>query len=146
MIAQAAEPEMSREEMRTQIVDCPRCEDTEQAGWDDDGEQCALCMGAGQVAAGAAHDWAADDGETPCPLPMSACVDCVDSAVDAGIPRDVAMGKRKLTPADYARAGVEMPDRGEDCGYDIDDPKHPDYAERAADRADMLRDRARDGQ
>lgn len=32
----------------------------------------------------------------------------------------------------------------EDQGYDPDDPKHPTWAERQADRADYFRDRDRD--
>ena len=38
----------------------------------------------------------------------------------------------------------ESVDDDDDSGYDEDDPKHPDYAERRAEKADYERDRKRD--
>lgn len=47
--------------------------------------------------------------------------------------------------ANFAEYQLHKPTKWDDsCGYDLDDPKHPTWAERFADRVDEARMRAKE--
>jgi hypothetical protein len=68
------------------------------------------------------------------------------AAKDSNTDVSAAIESAKITESDFARTvkAMSRPSEDDDSGYDLDDPKHPTWAERYYEKADELRKSQRD--
>jgi hypothetical protein len=68
------------------------------------------------------------------------------AAKDSNTDVSAAIESAKITESDFARTvrSMSRPGEDDDSGYDLDDPKHPTWAERYYEKADELRKSQRD--